>query len=380
MSRVDELAKKYPGIPREVIIKYEVLSRGMKDTETLDTVSYWVRAGGTGGYQSYDQDVTLKQLAEKRPGRVKPGYILRLDAMYTKAGLGARIQRDSRSTYEIREISSGNFALFVGDEGGEEVVFPSHEPWEAVEERIISKGKPATSLVVLNRNCFRINPVRYCEYFNSGEQCKFCNYNSTQEDARNIGTRRDITVNLEETVEAYKIISSEVELVEGQFQMGGFIDKEQEAKMHLGFVERLARAASYKPNFNLNIQPVTRKDLQRFKDAGVNSTCYEIEVWDPDIFEEVCPGKAKHRGREGFLEAYLEAVDILGVGNVGGTMVGGVSLIPENVHKTWQEARDSHVEGNTWMIERGVIPSFTTIRLGPGSVYGNIPGNRAKMP
>lgn len=53
--------------------------------------------------------------------------------------------------------------------------------------------------------------------------------------------------------------------------------------------------------------------------------------------------------------------------------------MPETGLKTWQESRDSLVEGFRWLTKAGVIPTFHAIRLGVGSVYGDDKASRAKL-
>ncbi|MDO8672324.1 MAG: hypothetical protein Q7O66_12995, partial [Dehalococcoidia bacterium] len=71
---------------------------------------------------------------------------------------------------------------------------------------------------------------------------------------------------------------------------------------------------------------------------------------------------------------------LFGEGNVKVALVGGATLMPPNGYKTWQESRDSLIEGVRWMIEHGIFPTPLCMRLGPGSQYGNNPANRAKLP
>ncbi len=120
--------------------------------------------------------------------------------------------------------------------------------------------------------------------------------------------------------------------------------------------------------------------MERLRDAGVKALNMNIEVWDARLFEEVCPGKAKNRGRERYLEAYEDAVDILGWGHVGTNMPPGVTVMAENGHQSWQESRDSQIEGIRWLIKNGLFPTFIALRLGPGSIYGDDKANRAKLP
>ncbi|MDO8673457.1 MAG: hypothetical protein Q7O66_18775 [Dehalococcoidia bacterium] len=375
MSRVDELQKKYPNLPREIVVKWEVLVRGVKDTSTLDKVSYWTRGGS---YQSRDLDISLKEIAAKREGEGRPGYVARPKPLHMKNGIGANIRRGTRTPYEIRDESEGKFALYEGDEKVEDVYFPSPRGWG--EEMVTSRGTPVTSLVEVKSHCFSIQPIRFCEYFVRGEQCKFCNYNSTYDDARSAGTSIPVTINLEDTVEAYKMLASEIRFIEGSWQSGALTASEKEAATQIKFVEAIANAAPHKPIMRMSVPPLGRKDLQRLHDAGL--TCFEtnIEVWGAEIFAGVCPGKNKYKGFERYKETFQEAVDIYGVGNVCCNFVAGVSMMPENGHKTWQESRDSMIEGFRWLTKNGAFPFFIALRLGVGSPYGDDKSNWDKLP
>ncbi|MDO8670671.1 MAG: hypothetical protein Q7O66_04485 [Dehalococcoidia bacterium] len=378
MTRVDELQKKYPSIPKEVIVKWEVVNSGVRDTDDLDKVSDWSGPGTT--YQSYDHDVTLKDLAARRPNRLRAGSVLRPRRLHMKNGLYAGTRIDTRSPYGIREVGEGAFALFEGEEKVDvDIYFPNMDA-PAMGDVRTSKGTPITQLVSPVGNCFRMMPVRYCEYFATGEQCKFCNFNSTHDDSRSVGIGRAVTINLDEAIEAYRILSADHQLLEGHFEMGGFKSSEHEGSIYVDFIEKIAGAASYKPNLTIIGEALERKDYQRLKDAGLDCITLQMEVWVPELFSEVCPGKAKHMSHERWLDAFFDAVDVFGVGNVGGKIIAGLSLIPENGHKTWQEARDSQIEGNTWMIKNGVFPIFTNLRLPPGSVYWDDKSLREKLP
>ncbi|MDO8673586.1 MAG: hypothetical protein Q7O66_19430, partial [Dehalococcoidia bacterium] len=94
MTRVDELQKKYPNVPREIIIKMEVLTLGIKDSEGLDKASFWSRAAEIGTYQSYDRHVDYAAAVAKRQQEKRPGFVKRLGAFYFKNGAGARMERD----------------------------------------------------------------------------------------------------------------------------------------------------------------------------------------------------------------------------------------------------------------------------------------------
>ncbi|MDO8473405.1 MAG: hypothetical protein Q7T05_06255, partial [Dehalococcoidia bacterium] len=103
MTRIDELQKRYPIIPRDVILKHDVMVQGVRDGEDMDKISSW--SPGEHRYQSNHYDVTLQDMARKAPWRVKGGLLLRPDEMRFKSGLGAQTRLRSTSPYEIRELS-----------------------------------------------------------------------------------------------------------------------------------------------------------------------------------------------------------------------------------------------------------------------------------
>ncbi|MDO8670976.1 MAG: hypothetical protein Q7O66_06040 [Dehalococcoidia bacterium] len=382
MSRVDELQKKYPTIPRSLIIHRDIHSHGVKPTQVLAGLSTYDRSVI---YQSRDNEVTLEDITKQNPGSARPGFVAQTPMPFLKDGFGLRIIRDPRSNYEFREEGPDKYGLYEGEEKVDDLYFPKSKDWSDDPDREprTSAGTPVTSLVRMKRRCWQIVPVRFCEYFTTGDECKFCNLNATYDDAASaFGVRHAKTINLDDTVEAFKIIASSMPpLIEGRLVMGGFSDSDKEMKVHLGFIEQLAKATSYMPNHGISTQPPTRATLQRLKDAGISTINMNMEVWDRRLFEEICPGKASYRGYDHYLETFQDAVEVFGWGSVGTNLIGGVTLLPIDGHRTWQEARDSTIEGVQWLIKHGVLPFIETIVLGAGSPYGNDQaGNRPKLP
>ena len=162
--------------------------------------------------------------------------------------------------------------------------------------------------------------------------------------------------------------------------MGGFTRGEREEAIHLSFVENIAKAAPYKPFLLIHGEATSRKGMQRMKDAGLDSLTIQMEAWDADTFADTCPGKVKHTSYEGWLESIQDAVEIFGVGSVAAKTIGGVSLVAENGHKSIQEAVDTHIEHIREMCKVGVLPSIGCLRLPVGSVWGEDPSLKAKLP
>ncbi|MDO8674402.1 MAG: hypothetical protein Q7O66_23595 [Dehalococcoidia bacterium] len=377
MTRVDEFTKKYPSLPRDFIVKWELKQLGIQDTEDLDKVSSW--RSPEGSYQMKFDDYTLQELVERRPSRLKDGLILRPENFYMKSSVRAELWTSKKSPYQIKEISDGKVALCEGEEAVEKDLhfLPKFRTGEIPKT---SKGIPISRLVSSARICFFFQPVHHCEYFNTGDQCRFCQYNTSEDDGRSLGLTRPVTEHPDDIVEAIKIRGSEVRLVEGRSDMGGFKDSENEGRIFLDLYGKITNALPYKPYLAVHTQAMSRKNMQRLKESGLDGYNLHMECWDRDIFPIVVPGKAKHASYDGWMEALDDALDIYGVGNVSIRTIGGLTCIPENGHQTWQEARDSHMAHNREMMKKGAFPVFGSLSLPPGSVFGSNPANRAKIP
>ncbi|MBI2862987.1 MAG: hypothetical protein HYX94_00290 [Chloroflexi bacterium] len=378
MTRIDELEKKYPTIPKDVIVKWDVFCRGVRDNRDIDKASVW-RSAAHSSYQSFDEDYTLERLKRETPWRFKGDAMLVPDWIWMSSGLAFPLYRKEHSTYTIREVKEGRLALFDGEEMID-VDLHVAPPRDRMPELKTSKGTPAAELVSLERRCYNVWPVRFCEYFTTGEECKFCNFNPTQEQARAVGLNRPVTINPDETAEAFKLYGSRLRLIEGHLESGGFATSETEASVNMRFVDRLSNALPYRTHLKLVAEAMPRKELQRLRDAGLVGIRFQMEAVDERLFPIINPGKAKHMSWEGWLEAFQDAVDIYGVGNVGCKTIGGVTMQGPEGYATWQEARDSHIEGDKWMISHGIFPSMDSLRWAPGSPYSRDLANRSKYP
>ncbi|MDO8670915.1 MAG: hypothetical protein Q7O66_05725, partial [Dehalococcoidia bacterium] len=284
MTQIAELQKKYPNVPKDIIIKWSVLANGLKDSKDLDKLSYWVRAS-SGGYQSYDEDLTLKRMKEQTPWRIKDNQVLRPHYLAMKSGLGVPTQRKDRSPYTIREISDGKFALFEDEEMVDVDLYPAPRSGNQVSKRleslVTSKGTPVNDLVSLrpSGHCYLLHPVRHCEYFNTGEQCRYCNYNPTQEDARSAGLSRSTTINPDEAAEAFKIIGSEIRFFEGCLESGGFAKSEGVASVYVRFVDKLCNSIPYRTHMKIVCEAMPRQELLRLKDAGLSGLMLTMETF-----------------------------------------------------------------------------------------------------
>lgn len=86
-----------------------------------------------------------------------------------------------------------------------------------------------------------------------------------------------------------------------------------------------------------------------------------LEVFSPDLFPVIAPGKAETYGRQKLISALQKAVEVLGKGNVYTIFVGGLEPI------------DSLAQGLEYVAEQGVVPVINVFHRDPGTRLENHP-------
>lgn len=98
------------------------------------------------------------------------------------------------------------------------------------------------------------------------------------------------------------------------------------------------------------LPPAFNRDLKRLAQAGVASLGLNLESFDPTVLGRIAPAKAG-LGLERYLEAWSEAVQVFGPGQVSCTLLAGLG-----------ENRSQLLEGCRLLAELGVLPLLTPAR------------------
>ena len=109
---------------------------------------------------------------------------------------------------------------------------------------------------------------------------------------------------------------------------------------------------------------------RQFRDAGADSACYNLEVWDPATWVACCPGKSAHVGRERWINGLLGAVEAFGRGNVGSAFVAGLELVPPGPGMNHEQFLASVLEGATFLLDHGIAPLYSPLWPIDGTSYG----------
>ena len=119
---------------------------------------------------------------------------------------------------------------------------------------------------------------------------------------------------------------------------------------------------------------VDRDGSLAYRDAGADSCCYNLETWDAATFEAVCPGKAKHVGRDRWIKGLTDAVDVFGWGNVASAFVAGVEVPPPAPGMTIRRMLTSICEGAEFLLDRGITPLYSPLWPVEGTTYAGADG------
>lgn len=209
------------------------------------------------------------------------------------------------------------------------------------------------------KDCLVYNFSTYCHYGSTGDQCHYCSAVYTHEHYRN--TRIKPTKSYDELKETIATAAKEPNFTHFLFT-GGYHPKEIDLQIRGMKAVKDALGIDYVPGFYNCTAPMNREDVERlYKEAGSRpeggGTCYNLELWHPDYFRAICPGKDKVQGRDNWIRALKWAVEIFGKGKVSTYFVPGM------------EPMEYTLEGMEYCTSIGVQPMGVTWAVSKGSRF-----------
>ncbi|TAK35379.1 MAG: hypothetical protein EPO21_06420 [Chloroflexota bacterium] len=343
----EQLVDRYPGVPRFVILKLDVQRRGIGLTDRAwDAVQ--------APYYRHRESTTYGVRRDENSGRASPGPLLLRDGTTVLVSPGPGFG----NTYTIDAVD-GKFFIFDQGKQIDEVDFSPRPDYYGKKT---SRGVPMESIASARPQRIDIQPYRHCHFWDTGDQCKYCAFFTDRIEQRQLDSgkiQKELNLDdIHETVkEALKEPGrfSQVNLTAGA-DYSGSEPFENEVNRYIAVLQAIGRNFTSRRFPSQLIAPAyTKKHIRRIYDeTGLSSYCPDIEVWDERLFKWICPGKDKWVGRDNWIRATLEAVDIFGWGNVYTNMVAGVEMAQPHGFKTVDEALKSSFEGCEFFAKHGV--------------------------
>jgi hypothetical protein len=231
--------------------------------------------------------------------------------MRTRAGLGSGLELilpgglwtnvpvmepfAQRSPY-VLERSNGGYELRWNDQHVAVVRLSPRPDWY---DETTSTGKPMTRVGTLQGTYLGIYPAKVCEYWTEKPvrvNCKFCSV------GLNLGVDDADEKSVAEVMEVVRAARRESGITYVDFNTGHYA-----GDTYLDILEPYVRRIKKELGILVGIQTPPHRDLKRYdglREMGVNRVSFCFEIFDREIFKEICPGKHAEYG----LDHYLEAV------------------------------------------------------------------------
>jgi radical SAM family protein len=301
--------------------------------------------------------------------------------MRTRAGLGSGLElvlpgglwtnapvvEDfvKRSPYVLRKREE-EYWIFKGPEPIAPVTLSPRPDWYDART---STGKPMTRIGSLQGTYLGIYPAKVCEYWllkPERENCKFCSV------GLNLGVDDADSKSVDEVLEVVHAARRESKITYVDFNTGHY-----EGDTYLDILVPYIDRVKKETGLLVGIQTPPHHDLGRYdqlRRLGVNRVSFCFEIFDPERFIEVCPGKHREYG----LPRYLKAVDYcakLGASSPAdlwrsepwvsnGEIIAGI------------EKPESSIAAIDWITGVGAIPTVCVFRPLKGTDMEDVPPPR----
>jgi hypothetical protein len=218
-------------------------------------------------------------------------------------------------------------------------------------ERTTTTGKPMTRIGTLQGTYLGIYQAKVCEYWTAKPQksnCKFCSV------GLNLGIDDADTKTLDEVMEVVRAARDESGITYVDFNTGHY-----EGDTYLDILEPFIVRIKRELGLLVGVQTPPHRDLRRYdhlREIGVNRVSFCFEIFDPKLFQEICPGKHAEYGLDHYLEAirYCAALTRKGPRHepwvTNGEIIAGL------------EPPESSIRAIDWITSVGAVPTVCVFR------------------
>jgi hypothetical protein len=354
-SVLDRLARDFPNTPEVVRLKAALLFEGVQYDPCLAEAASWA-------FPNFMQH-HLPPGAESFRGQrvVDIPYLFRLSD-----DTQVRLRIKPESPFTVRPDSeTKELVIYENGVRVRETSFEMRETWTDV---LTADGTPmkATGLSQ-HGEMLVLNVAPGCEYFvvpteaGSGKtknlSCSFCLYGLPDKRMEPLGQELYVINMPEPTLERVVEACGHPHTHARQLYMvgGSMLDMAEEGRRFIQIAEHLAQAGLTERYYvACGSGAIPKKEMLALRDLGVRGACFNLEVWDPEQFARICPGKHEIVGRERWIQSLEEAVEVFGSDNVMTAFVGGAELEGDGAFADPQQALDSAIEAGEYLIPRGI--------------------------
>ena len=367
-QRIEDLFFRFPDVPREVILKIELLSQGhwFTDAALAATKGSLVKS-----YRLFSYDLVPMDSFKRKEARQVPEWFYIFQGQYDLRAVAIQTTMDPESPFVI-DVVEGRLVLTIETQVICNVAYPINPTYYS---------KKFEDGVFYHEICAYghfFTVFRQCQFWGPKEECRFCDIN---QNARQMKQSRDFTLNapvkkVELVREAGLEVSRDLLNKEGYQAPVSFLISGGTITNGLRGLDENAFYAQYisalkdagpRRHVSLQTNAKTLEEIKWLRAQGLDGHHANMEVWDGRLFDWINPGKARRIGHAEWIKRMLQSVDVLGEGNVRPNFVGGIEMAKPYGFETVEEAVASTTTGLEVMMSQGVDPRFNQWRREPQS-------------
>jgi hypothetical protein len=356
----EEVIRAYPGVSPFIVLKIDVQRRGAKMTrqarEALDPKK---------------DSLFYRGINLENKGQVPNGLLLRDGTSIPCTILTDGAETDGRRLDPyVLDSEDGKFLL--KDEGktvDEVALWPSPR----FTGKKTSKGTPMWQVLIARPQRMDVNLYQTCDFWKEGTNCKFCVagvvYHGAENEKSEFADLDDIEESVAEALKQpgrFRMIS----LCSGTL-LSGRSPQDDEVNLYIDILRRIGKYFDgEKVMTQLVATAFSERQLRRLHDETIlRAYTADLEVLDEEVFNWVCPGKAKHIGYREWKNRLYSAVDIFGPGTVTTGVVSGVETAQPRGFKTEKEALEKCLAETEELARHGVGVAQTIYHAEPGAAF-----------
>lgn len=247
-----------------------------------------------------------QNLLKSRPYFYDKGFVHAINANILGSNVCFSVaeQFSTVSPYHLRS-AEGKF--FVEDEKGERVPIALFDDLPRTGTVIDELARPHANHVI------SLWPSLVCCYDRPGKKCKFCSIETTP---------TQTVVPAQEVLEGLKALFAITDRYSVNLGGGTYKNPDEMAKYLIEIIEGI-RTFSDTP-VSVELAPPSDIELiAKLKKAGASSLIMNLEVADPELRKEICPGKSSISYAH-YYECYKRGVEVFGKGRISCVLIAGI--------------------------------------------------------
>ncbi|MDT8447104.1 MAG: radical SAM protein [bacterium] len=377
LKEVEQLAARYPSLPKEAILKQDMLRLGVGFSEDSLRIA--------AGFKPKDYFIFSFDLATLEELEAAGEHLLRApeEVRFFGGSWGLaptifNVRLAPKSPYQVG-LENGKLTISCG---GEIFAEAEYHPVPPFYSEALPSGKSIneTAPVLEWGYLIYLTVYRLCQYWGKDEECQFCDINENYRQQKKAGREYTGIKNPQDILDALDAINrldtqkttQAITLTGGSIT--GQLSGQDELAFYLSYAKAIYERFGERWILKAVVEAFEKEACQRLYDeGGVRIYHPNYEVWDPDLFKQLCPGKERFVGYNRWMRRILESAEVFGPERVIPNFVGGVEMAQPYGFTDPIQAVESTVGGLEYFMSRGIMPRFTTWCPEPLSFIGNQP-------